>query len=109
MWNDEILHPEWVKQHFPDAEVSIRVDDVAAMLACVIGHMGLARIPRYIGESANDLRHLDLPLTASTWGIRVLSHVDLRATARVRACREFLVDIIEQQRSLIEGLDSRYL
>ena len=34
--------------------------------------------------------------------------VDLRATARVRACREFLVDIIEQQQSLIAGLDSRY-
>jgi len=41
--------------------------------------------------------------------IGVLSHVDLRATARVRACREFLVDIIQQQRSLIEGLNSRYL
>jgi hypothetical protein len=38
----------------------------------------------------------------------VLSHVDLRATARVRACREFLVDIIEQQHRLITGLDSRY-
>ena len=64
-------------------------------------------LPCYIGEKA-DLYRLDLPLTASTWAVWVLSHVDLRATARVRACREFLVDIIEQQQGLIAGLDSRY-
>ena len=109
LWNDEIEYPEWVKQHFPNAQVAIRVDDVTTMLACVTNHMGLARIPCYIGETGNDLYRLDLPLTASTWGIWVLSHVDLRATARVRACREFLIDIIQQQRSLIEGLNSRYL
>lgn len=109
LWNDEIEHPEWVKQHFPNAEVVIRVDDVTTMLACVTNHMGFARIPCYIGETGDDLYRLDLPLTPSTWGIWVLSHVDLRATARVRACREFLIDIIQQQRSLIEGLNSRYL
>jgi DNA-binding transcriptional LysR family regulator len=109
LWNDETKHPEWVEHHFPKAEVSIRVDDVTTMLTCVANHMGLARIPCYIGETGDDLYRLDLPLTASTWGIWVLSHVDLRATARVRACREFLVDTIEQQRSLIEGLNSRYI
>jgi len=108
LWNDEVDHPEWVRHHFPDAEVSIRADDVTTMLACVSNHMGLARIPCYIGESVRDLYRLDLPLTPSTWGVWVLSHVDLRATARVRVCREFLVDIIEQQKILIEGLDSRY-
>ena len=78
------------------------------MLACVRNHMGLARIPCYIGESERDLYRLDLPSTPSTWGVWVLSHVDLRATARVRVCQEFLVGIIEQQRSLIEGLESHY-
>ncbi|MCZ6798398.1 MAG: hypothetical protein O7D36_10695 [Gammaproteobacteria bacterium] len=66
------------------------------------------RIPCYIAENVTDLYRLDLPLTPSTWGVWVLSHVDLRATARVRACREFLIGIIEQQRGLIEGLESRY-
>ena len=108
LWNDEVDHPEWVRHHFPNAEVSIRADDVTTMLACASNHRGLARLPCYIGESATNLYRLDLPLTPSTWSVWVLSHVDLRATARVRVCREFLVGIIEQQRSLIEGLDSRY-
>ncbi len=108
LWNDEVDHPEWVRHHFPNAEVSIRADDVTTMLACASNHRGLARLPCYIGESATNLYRLDLPLTPSTWSVWVLSHVDLRATARVRVCREFLVGIIEQQKSLIEGLDSRY-
>ncbi len=38
----------------------------------------------------------------------MLSHVDLRSTARVRVCREFLVEILEEPRDLVEGLKSRY-
>jgi len=33
----------------------------------------------------------------------VLSHPDLRDTARVRVCREFLYDIFERQRDIVEG------
>jgi len=108
LWNDEVEQPEWMKHHFPDAEVVMRTDDVTAMLACASNHLGLVRIPCYIGETEKNLYRLNLPLTASTWSVWVLSHVDLRATARVRACREFLINIIEQQRELIEGSDSRF-
>lgn len=108
LWNDETEYPEWVQQHFPKAEVSIYANDVTSQLCCVSKHLGLARLPCYIGDYAPDLRRLDLPLTPSTWSVWVLSHVDLRSTARVRACREFLVDVIEQERGLIEGLNSRY-
>ena len=107
LWNDEIEMPEWARQNFPAAKTVIRANDVTTLLACLDNHMGVTMLPCYIGETA-DLYRLDLPLTASTWAVWVLSHVDLRATARVRACREFLVDIIEQQQSLIAGLDSRY-
>jgi hypothetical protein len=51
---------------------------------------------------------LDLPLTPSTWGVWVLSHADLRSTARVRAGREFLLEILLKQRGLIEGLNLKY-
>ena len=54
------------------------------------------------------IRRLRLELTPSTWGIWILSHVDLRSTARVRVAREFLVDVLEKQRDLILGEKSRY-
>jgi len=108
LWNDEQEYPQWAQQHFINSKVAIRVNDGASMLACVKNHMGLARLPCYIGDSAPELRRLDIELIPSKWGVWVLSHVDLRATARVRAGREFLIDIIEQQKELIEGLSSQY-
>ena len=65
-------------------------------------------MPCYIGDHDTDVRRIDVPLTPSDWGIWVLSHVDLRCTARVRVCREFLFDIIQQQRALVLGERSRY-
>jgi len=107
-WRRDSKDPEWVRQHFPDAETAMRVDDSATMVSCVQNHLGLARMACFMGDNIPDVYRLDLPLTPSTWGVWVLSHADLRSTARVRAGREFLVDILLQQRSLIEGLDSNY-
>ena len=61
-----------------------------------------------MGDADAGLRRLDVPLTPSDWGVWVLSHVDLRSTARVRVCREFLLKTIQSQRSLIRGEKSRY-
>ena len=108
LWNDDVEFPGWAKKHFPKAKVSIRADDVNTVLDCVSHHMGAVMLPCYIGDSAENLARLKLGLDPSSWGVWVLSHVDLRATARVRACREFLADTIERQRRLIEGMDSTY-
>jgi DNA-binding transcriptional LysR family regulator len=109
LWNDEVEWPQWAKQNFAGAEVAIRANDVTTLLACLVNDMGVTMLPCYIGDHPDTgLYRLDLPLAPSTWGVWILSHVDLRATARVRVCREFLIDIIEQQRSLIGGNASRY-
>ena len=97
-----------MSQHFPNAETVMRVDDAATMVACVQNHLGLARMACFMGDNIPGVYRLDLPLTPSAWGVWVLSHADLRSTAKVRAGREFLVEILQQQRSLIEGLDSNY-
>ena len=108
LWNDEIEVPAWAQQNFPDATIALRADDVTSLLACVEQHLGITMLPCYLGDSSPALRRLDLPLAPSTWGVWVLSHVDLRTTARVRVCREFLAEIIEQQRALITGANSSY-
>ena len=102
-------HPTWVTENFSNARTVLRVDDVSSMAVATRNHFGLARMPCYIGDSDANLRRLDVPLKPSDWGVWILSHVDLRATARVRVCREFLEDTIEQQRPLIQGENSRYI
>lgn len=108
LWTDDIELPPWARQNFAAAEVAIRASDVTAILACVRSGLGISMLPCYIGDLAPELRRLDVPLEPSTWGVWVLSHTDLRATARVRACREFLIETIETQAGLISGGESRY-
>ena len=108
LWRGDGTQPEWVNKNFKGAGVVLRTDEVTSMVMAVKNHMGLARMPCYIGDSEPSLRRLDVSLTLSDWGVWVLSHVDLRSTARVRVCREFLVDILEEQRDLVEGTKSRY-
>jgi len=109
LFRSESEQPEWVQQHFPGAEIAMRVDDVGTMALAVANHMGLARMPCYVGDTQPDIRRLAIELKPSTWGIWILSHVDLRSTARVRVAREFLIDVIERQRDLILGEQSRYI
>lgn len=108
LWLHDKTMPEWVTRHFPNGNIVARTSDVMTMLDTVKNHLGLARMPCYVGDAEPSLRRLDLALTPSDWGVWILSHKDLRSTARVRACREFLVDIIGQQRTLIAGTNSRY-
>lgn len=86
----------------------MRVDEVGAMAHAVANDLGLARMPCYVGDTEPRIRRLNIKLTPSTWGIWILSHVDLRSTARVRVAREFLIDVIDEQRELIMGETSRY-
>lgn len=108
LWEHDRPHPEWVVDHYPDARIVARTSEIMTMVDAVKSGMGLARMPCYVADAEPSLRRIELPLTPSTWGVWVLSHVDLRSTARVRVCREFLIDIIEQQRDLVEGLASNY-
>ncbi|MDJ0654626.1 MAG: LysR family transcriptional regulator [Xanthomonadales bacterium] len=109
LFRSEQNMPEWVEQHFPGARVALKTDNLSTMLAAVAAGLGLARMPCYEADRHRDVRRLDLELTPSTWGVWVLSHVDLRSAARVRAGRAFMVEVIESQASLILGERSRYM
>jgi len=100
--------PEWVREHFPGARVVLRTDNLSTMHAAVAAGLGLARMPCYEVDTNRRLLRLDLPLKPSTWGIWVLSHVDLRSTARVRVTRDFMADAILEDKTLILGEASRY-
>ncbi len=109
LFRSETEPPPWVTDNFSNARTVFRVDDVSSMAAATKNHLGLAKMPCYIGDSDPGLRRLDVPLRPSDWGVWILSHVDLRASARVRVCREFLLETIEQQRALIQGENSRFV
>ncbi len=101
--------PDWGKKYFPQARSSVRIDNLGTLLAAVSEGLGIARLPCFAADTRSDIVRLERPLQPSPWRVWVLSHVDLRTTARVRVAREFLVEAIERARPLILGERSRYL
>tara|TARA_R110000787_G_scaffold39789_5_gene99344 strand:+ start:137 stop:1009 length:873 start_codon:yes stop_codon:yes gene_type:complete len=108
IWRDEQSLPDWAARYFPDARVTLKVDDVTAMQQAVSQGLGIARLPCWVADSAELLR-MPLEMEPSDWGLWVLIHADLRSTARVRVCRDFLIEALSSYKGLFEGRQSVYL
>jgi DNA-binding transcriptional LysR family regulator len=109
LFRGEIDHPTWVTDHFKNSNAVLRVDDVSSMAVATKNGLGIAKMPCFIGDTEPALRRLDVKIQLSSWGVWILNHVDLRATARVRTCKDFLQDVLESKRQLIQGDRSNYL
>ncbi|WP_419904596.1 LysR family transcriptional regulator [Kiloniella sp.] len=110
VWCDETNPPSWVQEQFPNAEIALRVDDLYSMYAAVKAGIGVAKMPCYVPDTIADdeVRRVAIDIPPSSWGIWILSHIDLRHTARVRECRLFLGQCLEVRKALFEGRDSAY-
>lgn len=76
--------PEWVQNYFPDADVTMRVADVCTMFQAVGNHIGLARMPYFIGDAEPSIRRLNLKLAPAARPTR-----ELRLA--LQECEEFRV------------------
>jgi DNA-binding transcriptional LysR family regulator len=108
LFRGEVEPPFWVTEHFKNHKIVLRVDDVGSMAIAVKSGLGIAKMPCFIGDTEPDLRRLDLDIGVSKWGIWMLSHIDLRDTARVRACKDYLEALFKIKRPLIQGENSTY-
>ncbi len=105
LWQNEDQNTDWVKRHFPNTPISLKVDDLTSMYAAVKAGFGIARMPCYLPDSLKDKNITRFPtdLPRSDWSVWVLNHVDLRKTARVQHCRKFLLEALEKKKPLFEG------
>src|SRR3546814_19917937 len=76
-------------------------------MAAAKAGIGLATLPAGLADLEPDLKRVtDLPddFTLALW---LLTHEDLRRTARIRAFMDFLTDSLKQEASLLEGRQSK--
>ncbi|MFT6778538.1 MAG: DNA-binding transcriptional LysR family regulator [Paraglaciecola sp.] len=109
LFRSEVKVPSWVTDNFKNHKIVLQVDDVGSMAIAVKSGLGIAKIPCFIGDTEPDLLRLDLDVGVSKWGIWMLSHIDLRDTARVKACKDYLVELFEIKKPIIQGKNSTYL
>jgi DNA-binding transcriptional LysR family regulator len=94
----------WLRRHVQPGHVVLTVDALPALRDAARAGLGLVVLPCYLGDCDDGLRRLavtpaDLPQSA-LW---LLTHDDLRRTARVRAVVDFFAVALLRYRALLEG------
>lgn len=103
-WDDHTRHPSWVRATaVPNAPVRGRMNNAMVQLAACKAGMGLALLPCFMGDSEPDLARVPPGKPEPAWDIWILTHEDLRSTARVRAFMDFMAEAFLSHRDLLEG------
>jgi DNA-binding transcriptional LysR family regulator len=94
----------WIRENLRAARITCRVDTLPALRDAALAGLGLALLPCYLGDSASGLCRLTpkaLPEPRSA--LWLLTHDDLKRTARIRATLDFLAKALTSERALLEG------
>ncbi|HHJ15716.1 MAG TPA: LysR family transcriptional regulator [Gammaproteobacteria bacterium] len=93
----------WLNKHFSVASVVYRSNSLLGLFEAAKRGMGIAPLPCFLGDPESGLQRLIEPPEALASELWLLSHPDLRRTARVRALMDFLSEAIDAERALLEG------
>jgi len=95
---------KWMRAAMPRANIVLRADSLVAMREAAAAHLGLVGLPCYLGDVDPRLeRAVPLPIPEMETDLWILTHKDLRGTARVRAFTELVAAGLAQDRELLEG------
>jgi DNA-binding transcriptional LysR family regulator len=93
----------WMARTIPDARVALRADTLTALAHAAAAGLGVVALPCYLGDASPALHRVRGAISDMATELWVLTHEDLRATARIRAVIDALVAALGQQRDLCEG------
>lgn len=95
--------PPWIEKNFPNSRQIYRTTSVPVMQSMAREGIGIVRLACVLGDPDPHLHRINDYFVEPGPALWVLSHVDLRTTARVRIFRDFLVEELGKQKNLIEG------
>jgi DNA-binding transcriptional LysR family regulator len=94
--------PGWLERLACGARVAFATNSTVATLGATLGGLGIALLPRFLGDAEPALRHVPMP-DEPVRGIWLTVHRDLRDTPRVRAVLDYLAEVIEADAPLLNG------
>ena len=103
-WSNSSESAQWYRESaFANVPAGPIIDDPNATLEAVRAGMGMAILPCFMGDPAAGVSRMppgDLLLEQDLW---ILTHRDLRHTARVAVFTQFMADAFTEFRPLFEG------
>ena len=107
-WADHAPFPQWVRESpFPNIPARGRLYNAAIQLEATKQGMGLGMLPCFLGDCEESLVRVPGAEPQLLFELWVLSHEDLRATARMRVFRDFIAAAIIGKKDLLEGRQQR--
>jgi DNA-binding transcriptional LysR family regulator len=98
---------QWMRSKLPASAITLRADSLFALRRAAQAGLGLAALPCYLGDTTPDLVCVHRPIPEMETALWVLTHEDLRHTARIRAFTEFSAQAFGRRRPLLEGEQAR--
>ncbi|KXF75587.1 LysR family transcriptional regulator [Paramesorhizobium deserti] len=95
---------DWLAQAAPRAAFVYRTNSIVNQLVAAQGGIGLALLPCYLGDNDKGVvRAAQEPVSEITGELWIVTHADLKGTARVRAFFDLVGEGIARDRDLFEG------
>ncbi len=108
-WSSESRNaPDWMRADFPDMQVRYRGNSLNVAFNLARQGLGIALLPCGLGDASAKLCRIATQYQHPVIGFWLLSHIDLRTTARIRIFRDFMLEAIQPFIPLIEGRHERY-
>ncbi len=93
----------WLKRYVPDEAIVLSSSSVMPMLTAAVAGLGLCPLPCWMGDRESSLVQIFPPLHENASDLWLLTHRDLRHTARIRAFMDYVGDVLSADRALFEG------
>jgi DNA-binding transcriptional LysR family regulator len=94
----------FVRDRVPAERIVYKVNTVLGLTEAVESGIGIGPLPCFIADARPALVRLTPPNPDFSAGLWLLTHPDLRQSARVRAFMDFVAGEITRRRKVIEGL-----
>lgn len=93
----------WLREQVGEDRIVYRVNTVLGLAEAAAAGIGLAVLPCFIGAATPGLIPLFGPLPDMDASLWLVTHPDIKSTARVRAFMDFMGRELTRRRALIEG------
>jgi len=97
------VEARWLARKLPETAIVYRSNSLLNHLSACRAGLGRALLPCFLGDAAPELRRLAPPLPELEVGLWLLTHRDLRRTARVRALMDWLFEDLKDVRPALAG------
>jgi DNA-binding transcriptional LysR family regulator len=98
-----IVASDWIAAHVPEERIAYRSNSLVNQLMAVRAGVGVALLPCYLADRDDAVRRISPVLPDLSSELWIVTHKDLRNTARIRAFLAMIGDAIVEERRAFEG------